>query len=76
MKAGQSPIFEPGLSEIMQDAIQNGKINFTTDLAAGVNYGDILFKTSRGVNWDDKITNIVIGIPTLILMFNRRKHAG
>ncbi len=43
MKSGQSPIFEPGLSDIMQNAIHNGKIQFTTDLAAGVNHGDILF---------------------------------
>ncbi|MBF2006249.1 UDP-glucose dehydrogenase family protein [Chlorogloeopsis fritschii PCC 9212] len=43
MKAGQSPIFEPGLSEIMQAAIQAGKIQFTTDLGAGVSHGDILF---------------------------------
>ncbi|MDJ0618916.1 MAG: UDP-glucose/GDP-mannose dehydrogenase family protein [Calothrix sp. MO_192.B10] len=43
MKSGQSPIFEPGLSEIMQNAIQSGKIKFTTDLAAGVNHGEILF---------------------------------
>lgn len=43
MKAGQSPIFEPGLSEIMQSAIQAGKIEFTTDLAAGVAHGEILF---------------------------------
>ncbi len=43
MKAGQSPIFEPGLSEIMQAAIQAGKIQFTTDLGAGVNHGEILF---------------------------------
>ncbi|BAT55767.1 UDP-glucose/GDP-mannose dehydrogenase [Nostoc sp. NIES-3756] len=43
MKAGQSPIFEPGLSEIMQSAIQTGKIEFTTDLAAGVAHGEILF---------------------------------
>jgi UDPglucose 6-dehydrogenase len=43
MKAGQSPIFEPGLSEIMQSAIQSGKIEFTTDLAAGVAHGEILF---------------------------------
>ncbi|MDJ0800441.1 MAG: UDP-glucose/GDP-mannose dehydrogenase family protein [Calothrix sp. MO_167.B12] len=43
MKSGQSPIFEPGLSEIMQNAIQSGKIQFTTDLAAGVNHGEILF---------------------------------
>lgn len=43
MKAGQSPIFEPGLSEIMQSAIQAGKIEFTTDIAAGVTHGEILF---------------------------------
>ncbi|TBR58811.1 UDP-glucose 6-dehydrogenase [Westiellopsis prolifica IICB1] len=43
MKSGQSPIFEPGLSEIMQNAIVNGKIQFTSDLGAGVNHGEILF---------------------------------
>jgi UDPglucose 6-dehydrogenase len=43
MKAGQSPIFEPGLSEIMQSAIQSGHIEFTTDLGAGVAHGEILF---------------------------------
>ncbi|PPS43495.1 UDP-glucose/GDP-mannose dehydrogenase family protein [Chroococcidiopsis sp. TS-821] len=43
MKAGQSPIFEPGLSEIMQSAIAAKKIEFTTDLGAGVNHGEILF---------------------------------
>ncbi|HEY9749360.1 MAG TPA: UDP-glucose/GDP-mannose dehydrogenase family protein [Allocoleopsis sp.] len=43
MQAGQSPIFEPGLSELMQSSIQSGKIQFTTDLGAGVNHGEILF---------------------------------
>ncbi|MBE8988127.1 UDP-glucose dehydrogenase family protein [Nostoc sp. LEGE 12450] len=43
MKSGQSPIFEPGLSEIMQSAIQTQKIHFTSDLAAGVSHGEILF---------------------------------
>lgn len=43
MKSGQSPIFEPGLSEIMQSAIQAGTIQFTTDIAAGVAHGEILF---------------------------------
>jgi UDPglucose 6-dehydrogenase len=43
MKSGQSPIFEPGLSEIMQSAIQTEKIHFTTDIAAGVAHGEILF---------------------------------
>jgi UDPglucose 6-dehydrogenase len=43
MKSGQSPIFEPGLSEIMQSSIQAEKIHFTSDLAAGVSHGEILF---------------------------------
>ncbi len=43
MKAGRSPIYEPGLSEIMESAIEAGTIEFTTDLGAGVNHGDILF---------------------------------
>lgn len=43
MKSGQSPIFEPGLSEIMQTAIREGTIEFTTDLSAGVSHGQILF---------------------------------
>ncbi|MBK1990006.1 UDP-glucose/GDP-mannose dehydrogenase family protein [Sphaerospermopsis aphanizomenoides BCCUSP55] len=43
MKSGQSPIFEPGLSEIMQSAINSGNIKFSSDLAAGVAHGEILF---------------------------------
>jgi UDPglucose 6-dehydrogenase len=43
MKAGQSPIFEPGLSEIMQAALHTGNIEFTTDLRAGVEHGQVLF---------------------------------
>lgn len=43
MKSGQSPIYEPGLSEIMQSASQAGCLEFTSDLAAGVAHGEILF---------------------------------
>ncbi len=43
MKSGQSPIYEPGLSEIMQAASEAGKLEFTSDLAAGVEHGEILF---------------------------------
>jgi UDPglucose 6-dehydrogenase len=43
MQSGQSPIFEPGLSELMQGAIQAQRIEFTTDLSAGVAHGEILF---------------------------------
>ncbi len=43
MQSGQSPIFEPGLSEIMQSSIQSQRLTFTTDLAAGVEHGQVLF---------------------------------
>ena len=43
MQSGQSPIFEPGLSELMQQAIQAERIQFTSDLAAGVSHGEVLF---------------------------------
>jgi UDPglucose 6-dehydrogenase len=43
MKQGQSPIYEPGLSELMHSCMNNGKLNFTTDLGAGVLHGEILF---------------------------------
>jgi UDPglucose 6-dehydrogenase len=43
MQSGQSPIFEPGLSEIMQSGMKAGLLEFSTDLAAGVEHGEILF---------------------------------
>lgn len=43
MQSGQSPIFEPGLSEIMQNAISANRLSFTSDLAAGVEHGEILY---------------------------------
>ena len=43
MQAGISPIFEPGLEEIMQSAMQAGRLQFSTDLGQGVSHGEILF---------------------------------
>src|SRR5512136_218980 len=43
MKSGQSPIYEPGLSELMQSNFHTGRLEFTSDLGLGVKHGDILF---------------------------------
>lgn len=43
MKSGRSPIYEPGLSEIMQESSESGRLEFTTDLQYGVSHGEILF---------------------------------
>lgn len=43
MKSGQAPIYEPGLSELMQSNAKEGRLQFTSDLAMGVENSDILF---------------------------------
>ena len=43
MKSGQSPIYEPGLSDLMKSSMESGNLEFTSDLGAGVGHGEILF---------------------------------
>ncbi|ANV88078.1 UDP-glucose/GDP-mannose dehydrogenase family protein [Picosynechococcus sp. PCC 7117] len=43
MQAGRSPIYEPGLAELMQQKMATGRLQFSTDLSFGVNHGEILF---------------------------------
>jgi UDPglucose 6-dehydrogenase len=39
LKRGESPIFEPGLDELLKKNLAAGRINFTTDAAEGVKHG-------------------------------------
>jgi UDPglucose 6-dehydrogenase len=43
MQSGRSPIYEPGLSELMQQAMASGRLQFSSDLGLGVHHGEILF---------------------------------
>ncbi|MEL6605676.1 MAG: UDP-glucose/GDP-mannose dehydrogenase family protein [Cyanobacteria bacterium J06614_10] len=43
MKSGQSPIYEPGLSDLMKSSMESGNLEFTSDIGAGVAHGEILF---------------------------------
>jgi UDPglucose 6-dehydrogenase len=43
MQAGQSPIYEPGLPEMMQSAMQSQRLDFTTDLGVGMTQAEIVF---------------------------------
>lgn len=43
LKSGQSPIYEPGLTELMHTCTETGRLQFTSDLDAGVKHGEILF---------------------------------
>jgi len=43
MKQGKSPIYEPGLEEIMQKNIQNGRLHFSTDLSSVLDEVEVIF---------------------------------
>ncbi|MEL6454456.1 MAG: UDP-glucose/GDP-mannose dehydrogenase family protein, partial [Cyanobacteria bacterium J06623_5] len=43
MKSGQSPIYEPGLSDLMKSSMESGNLEFTSDIGSGVAHGEILF---------------------------------
>ncbi len=43
MQSGQSPIYEPGLSELMKSSAESGRLIFTSDLSKGVAHGEILY---------------------------------
>lgn len=43
MKSGVIPIFEPGLSVLFERNANNGRLSFTTDLAAAIETAEIIF---------------------------------
>lgn len=43
LKAGQIPIYEPGLEKLVQDNVDAGRLHFTTELAAAVADADAVF---------------------------------
>ena len=43
LEAGEIPIYEPGLAEIVQKNVSAGRLKFTTDTKVGVASGDIIF---------------------------------
>lgn len=43
LNKGLSPIYEPGLSEILQNNIKEQKIKFTDRIEDGINFSDVIF---------------------------------
>jgi UDPglucose 6-dehydrogenase len=43
LNKGVIPIFEPGLDSIVKQAVQNGLLNFTTDMDRAVSHGELQF---------------------------------
>jgi UDPglucose 6-dehydrogenase len=43
LKGGESPIYEPGLSDLLRDNICGGRLVFSTELSVGVRHGQVIF---------------------------------
>ena len=43
LKQGHIPIYEPGLEPLVKENFAAGRLNFTTDAAAGVKHGEVQF---------------------------------
>lgn len=43
LREGKSPIYEPGLDQLIATGIQRGNLKFSTDLSAAVNESEIIF---------------------------------
>jgi len=43
LRRGESPIFEPGLTELLAANLRAGRLRFTTDLARAIRHGEVIF---------------------------------
>ncbi len=43
LQSGQVPIYEPGLSELVEANVEAGRLSFTTDVEASVAHGEVQF---------------------------------
>src|SRR5215203_531454 len=53
LKAGQLPIYEPGLEEMVRDNQQAERLTFTTDLAGSVSVAEIVYLAVGTPQGDD-----------------------
>ncbi len=43
LRRGVSPIYEPGLEELLKEGLSKGKLDFTSDIREGVKFSDVIF---------------------------------
>ena len=58
LKAGKIPIYEPGLAELVHRNSRDGRLTFTTDLAAGIAEAELVFIAVGTPQGDDGGANL------------------
>jgi len=61
LESGQLPIYEPGLQELVQRNLREGRLRFTTDLASGIAPAQVIFiavGTPQGADGGADLTNV------------------
>jgi UDPglucose 6-dehydrogenase len=61
LEAGRLPIYEPGLLELVQRNVRDGRLHFTTDLVAGIADARLIFiavNTPQGPDGAADLTNL------------------
>ncbi|MDQ7039026.1 MAG: UDP-glucose/GDP-mannose dehydrogenase family protein [Aquificota bacterium] len=43
LKEGRSPIYEPGLEDLIREGLKRGNLGFTTDIGEGVAFSEVIF---------------------------------
>ncbi len=43
LRQGRSPIYEPGLEDLLREGIDTGKLGFTSDIREGVSFSEVIF---------------------------------
>ncbi|NPA32711.1 MAG: UDP-glucose/GDP-mannose dehydrogenase family protein [Aquificae bacterium] len=43
LRKGESPIYEPGLEELLREGLKSGRLDFTTDVKRGIEFSEVLF---------------------------------
>ncbi|MEQ1876751.1 MAG: UDP-glucose/GDP-mannose dehydrogenase family protein, partial [Bdellovibrionia bacterium] len=76
LKSGRSPIFEPGLEDLLKLALKAENIKFTTDLQGAIERNDLIFiavGTPEGANGDPDLSALNAVVDTIAKFANRRK---
>jgi UDPglucose 6-dehydrogenase len=77
LRAGQSPIFEPGLEDLMKLAIKAENIQFTTDLQGSIERNDLIFVavgTPEGADGEPDLRALNSVVDSISKWANRKKY--